>query len=319
MSTPHGLRSASSRCAQLAAPSPAVLAAYAHCAGIARRSGSSFLAAFWMFPREQRRALHAIYAFCRLVDDIADDPALRGDRGMLLERWHEELIDAYRGKARHPVGIALGDAVERFALPEQCFLDLLAGIEADLRGGEFQTFADLEHYCYCVASTIGLLVCGVRGLRGERVRDYAVNLGIAVQLTNVLRDVGEDAATGRVYLAREDREAYGVTLESLRAPTHCDPLARLLAVYAARARARYAEAQRALPAELRRKLRPAQAMGAIYRELLAALERRDFPHHGPALRLSKPRRIAIAAREWLGIGAMASFAQRAEGERRPSE
>ena len=151
-----------------AAPSPAVVAAYAHCAEITRRSGSSFLAAFWMFPREQRRALHAIYAFCRLVDDIADDPALRGDRGMLLERWHDELVDAYRGKARHPVGIALGDAVHRFHLPEDCFLDLLAGIEADLRGAEIETFAELEHYCYCVASTIGLLVCGVRGLHGER-------------------------------------------------------------------------------------------------------------------------------------------------------
>lgn len=288
-----------------AAPSPAVLDAYAHCAGIARRSGSSFLAAFWMFPREQRRALHAIYAFCRLVDDIADDPALRGDRRMLLERWHEELVDAYRGKARHPVGIALGDAVQRFALPEQCFLDLLAGIAADLRGGEFETFAELEHYCYCVASTIGLLVCGVRGLRGDLVRDYAVHLGIAVQLTNVLRDVGEDAAAGRVYLAREDREACGVPREALVAAARSEPLARLLSLYAARARTRYALAQRALPAELRRRLRPAQAMGAIYRELLDALERRDFPQHGPALRLSKPRRVAIAAREWLGMGANA--------------
>jgi phytoene synthase len=300
-----GLRSPSARSARLAraAPSPAVLDAYAHCAGIARRSGSSFLAAFWMFPREQRRALHAIYAFCRLVDDIADDPALRGDRGMLLERWHEELVDAYRGKARHPVGIALGDAVHRFELPEQCFLDLLAGIEADLLGGEFETFAELEHYCYCVASTIGLLICGVRGLHSDRVRDYAVHLGIAVQLTNVLRDVGEDAAAGRVYLAREDREACGVTFGALLATARSEPLARLLSLYAARARERYAQAQRALPAELRRTLRPAQAMGAIYRELLEALERRDFPQHGPALRLSKPRRVVIAAREWLGIGA----------------
>jgi phytoene synthase len=298
-----------------AAPSPAVLEAYAHCAGIARRSGSSFLAAFWMFPREQRRALHAIYAFCRLVDDIADDPAVHGDRGMLLERWHEELVDAYRGKARHPVGIALGDAVERFALPEECFLDLLAGIETDLRGGEFETFAELEHYCYCVASTIGLLVCGVRGLRGARVRDYAVHLGIAVQLTNVLRDVGEDAAAGRIYLARDDREACGVERDALVAQVRSEPVARLLALYAARARARYAQAQHALPAELRRRLRPAQAMGAIYRELLGALERSDFPQHGPALRLSKPRRMAIAAREWLGMGAQAGFAQRAQVSR----
>jgi len=286
-------------------PSPAVLDAYAHCAGIARRSGSSFLAAFWMFPREQRRALHAIYAFCRLVDDIADDPALRGDRGMLLERWHEELVDAYRGKARHPVGIALGDAVHRFHLPEDCFLDLLAGIAIDLRGDEIETFAELEHYCYCVASTIGLLVCGVRGLRGANVRDYAVNLGIAVQLTNVLRDVGEDAAAGRIYLAREDREAFGVTVQSLAAPAHSDALARLLETYARRARERYVLAQRLLPGEHRRSLRPAQAMGAIYRELLEALERRDFPTHGPAFRLSKPRRVAIAAREWLGMGASA--------------
>jgi phytoene synthase len=278
-----------------------MLDAYAHCAEIARRSGSSFLAAFWMFPRAERRALHAIYAFCRLVDDIADDPALRGDRGMLLERWHEELVDAYRGKARHPVGIALGDAVHRFHLPEECFLDLRAGIEADLRGGEVETFTQLENYCYCVASTIGLLVCGVRGLRGARVRDYAVHLGIAVQLTNVLRDVGEDARSGRIYLAREDREAFGVTAQALVAPTRSEPLARLLAAYASRARSRYAEAQRALPAEHRRSLRPAQAMGAIYRELLDALERHDFPTQGPALRLSKPRRIAIAAREWLGI------------------
>jgi 15-cis-phytoene synthase len=288
-----------------AIPAPAVQAAYAHCAEIARRSGSSFLAAFWMFPRAERRALHAIYAFCRLVDDIADDPALRGDRAMLLERWHEELVDAYRGKARHPVGIALGDAVHRFHLPEDCFLDLLAGIEIDLRGAEIETFAELEHYCYCVASTIGLLVCGVRGLRGASVRDYAVNLGIAVQLTNVLRDVGEDATAGRIYLAREDRDACGVTAESLRAHVEGEPLARLLALYAARARARYAQAQRALPPELRRRLRPAQAMGAIYRELLDALEQRGFPQRGPALRLSKSRRVAIAAREWLAIGGQA--------------
>ena len=303
----------------MVAPAPAVLDAYAHCAEIARRSGSSFLAAFWMFPRAERRALHAIYAFCRLVDDIADDPALHGDRGMLLERWHEELVDAYRGKARHPVGIALGDAVVRFALPEDCFLDLLRGIEADLRGGEVETFGELERYCYCVASTIGLLVCGVRGLHGARVRDYAVHLGIAVQLTNVLRDVGEDARGGRVYLAREDREKFGVSVDALASGAPSEPLAQLLAHYAARARSRYAQAQRALPAELARSLRPAQAMGAIYRELLETLERRNFPHAGPALRLSKPRRVAIAAREWLGMGGVAaSCAQRGAAERRPS-
>ncbi len=284
---------------------PAVHDAYAHCASVARRSRSSFLAAFWMFPADQRRALNAIYAFCRLADDIADDPAVRGDRSALLALWREELADAYRGKARHPVGIALGDAVHRFCLPEDCFVDLLAGIEADLHATPIETLADLEHYCYCVASTIGVLVCGVRGLRRERIGEYAVQLGIAVQLTNVLRDVGEDAASGRVYLAREDMRRLGVTPESLHADQPDEPLRRLLALYAERARDHYRRARRALPADAARALRPAQAMGAIYRDLLEALQERDFPCLGPALRLSRARRVAVVTRVWLGREAYA--------------
>ena len=282
-----------------------VRAAYAHCARVSRRSHSSFLAAFWLFPGDQRRALHAIYAFCRLADDIADDPSVRGDRSALLSLWREELASAYRGKARHPVGIALGDAVHRFRLPESCFRDLLDGIEFDLRGTPIETFAELEHYCYCVASTVGILVCGVRGLHGDAVRAYARELGIAVQLTNVLRDVGEDASEGRIYLAREDLRRFGVDPESLRAREPSEPLHHLLACYAERASERYARAQQLLPAESRRVLRPAQAMGAIYRDLLATLQQRDFPCLGPALRLSKARRVAVAARVWLGGEAFA--------------
>jgi phytoene synthase len=279
-----------------------VKAAYAHCAEIARASGSSFLAAFWMFPRDQRRALHAIYAFCRLADDIADDPEVEGDRQRLLARWRDELSDAYRGKARHPVGVALGDAVHRFHLPEDTFLDLLSGIEADLLGRPIERFEDLERYCYCVASTVGLLIVGVRGIRGDAVRAYATELGIAVQLTNVLRDVGEDAADGRVYLAAEDLARMGVAEADLAGGEASEPVRLLLAVYAERARIRYERAERALPGELRRQLRPAQAMGAIYRDLLDTLQARGFPCLGPSLRLSKTRRIAIAARVWLGAG-----------------
>jgi phytoene synthase len=281
---------------------PEVRAAYAHCAAIARASGSSFLAAFWMFPREQRRALHAIYAFCRLADDIADDPEVREDRQLLLRRWRDVLSDAYRGKSSHPVGIALGDAVHRFHLPEDCFLDLLAGVEADLLGQPIERFEDLEHYCYCVASTVGRLIVGVRGLRGDAVREYATELGIAVQLTNVLRDVGEDAASGRVYLAREDLARMGVCEASLAQGEASEDVRLLLALYAERARIRYERAERALPDDIRRRLRPAQAMGAIYRDLLETLQARGFPCLGPSVRLSKTRRLAIAARVWMGAG-----------------
>lgn len=280
--------------------SPEVRAAYAHCGRVVRRSQSSFAAAFWLFPRPRRRALHALYAFCRLADDIADDPGVHGDRRRLLERWRAELTDAYLGKARHPVGIALGDAVHRFRLPQDVFLDLLNGVESDLEGEAIETFEQLRRYCYCVASTVGLLVVHVLEARSPRSFEYAEALGIAVQLTNVLRDVGEDAAAGRIYLAREDLGRLGVRPESLCGPRMSEELRLLLALYAERARLYYERAELLLPDEDRRRLRPAEAMGRIYRALLEDLHAKGFPCLGASLRLSKPRRLAIAASTWLG-------------------
>jgi phytoene synthase len=285
-------------------PSTAELrAAQRHCAQVVRRSDSSFAAAFWMFPRDQRRALHAIYAFCRLADDIADDPDVRGDREELLRRWREELTAAYLGKARHPVGVALGDAVHRFRLPEMLFLELLKGVESDLGGEPMQTFDDLRRYCYRVASTVGLLVVRVLGVGNPRALEYAESLGIAVQLTNVLRDVGADASEGRVYLAREDLDRFGVTPESLQGSHLSEPLRLLLALYAERARIHYDRAAAALLPGDRRRLRPAEAMGRIYRVLLEELHGRGFPclQESP-LRLSRGRRLGIAVTTWLGVG-----------------
>ncbi len=276
--------------------------AYAHCAGITRRSGSSFAAAFWMLPRERRRALHAIYAFCRLADDIADDPEVEGDRDRLLVRWHDELDRAYHGQPSHPVGLALADAVRRFELPQEVFEDLLRGIESDLREEPIETFADLERYCYRVASTVGLLIVRLLGARSLRSQEYARNMGIAVQLTNVLRDVGEDAASGRIYLPRADLAEMDIPPENLAAGKLTDELRMLFALYAERARIYYERAARALPPEERGILRPAEAMGGIYRALLEELQARRFPClHETPLRLSKPRRLTIAASAWIGL------------------
>jgi phytoene synthase len=276
---------------------PELAAAYAHCAQVTRRSGSSFAAAFWMLPRPRRRALHAIYAFCRLADDIADSPDVRGDRKRLLERWREELAA--------PVGIALGDAVHRYRLPQDVFEDLLRGIESDLAGETIETFEDLERYCYRVASTVGLLIVHVLEARNPRSLDYARAMGIAVQLTNVLRDVGTDAASGRVYVAREDLARMNVSPEGLRGGLMTDEIRLLLALYAERARIYFERAERALPPDDRRTLRPAEAMGRIYRALLEELRARGFPCLEEPLRLSKPRRLAIAASAWLGVGGTA--------------
>jgi phytoene synthase len=286
--------------------SPEVAAAYAHCAGVVRHSGSSFAPTFWMLPPPKRRALCAVYAFCRLADDLADDPRVDGDRLRLLELWRAELEAAYRGKALHPVGVALGHAVHRFALPEEHFVDLLRGVQSDLLGEVMETFDDLERYCYRVASTVGLLVVRLLGFQNPQTLEYARTLGIAVQLTNVLRDVGEDAAEDRIYLAREDLARLAVTPEALLSARVLTPQLRLLfALYAERARIYYDRAAELLPDDDRRRLRTARAMGCIYRSLLEELHRRGFPCLDQSLRLSKPRRLAIAARTWLGVGASA--------------
>jgi phytoene synthase len=282
-----------------------VLSAYEHCAALTRRSGSSFAAAFWMLGRPQRRAVHAIYAFCRLADDVADDPAVRGDRSALLARWRAELDAAFAGRAVHPVGIALADAVRRFDLPRGVFLDLLAGIESDLRGDPIETFGDLRLYCHRVASTVGLLLVRVLGAGHPRALAYAEHMGIAVQLTNVLRDVGEDAAHGRIYLAREDLARLGVTPDDLRRRELTEPIRLLLALYAERARIFYERAEASLADGDRAALRPAEAMGCIYRRLLETLQEQGFPCMQRPVRLSKPRRLAIAAGAWLGLGAAA--------------
>jgi phytoene synthase len=296
------------------APAPDVIEAYAHCAGVTRASGSSFASAFWMFQRPRRRALHAIYAFCRLADDIADDPDVGGDRRALLARWRAELHAAYHGAPRHPVGLALSDAARRFELPEELFLELLEGVATDLEGAPMESFEDLRRYCHRVASTVGLLVVRVLGARGARVFEYADNLGTAVQLTNVLRDVGQDAAQGRIYLAREDLARLGVSEASLRARRMTEEIRLLLAFYAERARLYYDRAACLLPDEERWRLRPAEAMGRIYRDLLEELQSRGFPCLGTPLRLSSRRRLAIAAATWVGRGVLAPQRRRPPGE-----
>jgi phytoene synthase len=254
-----------------------------------------------MLPKPKRNALHAIYAFCRLADDIADDPEIAGDRTALLARWREELDGAYRGKARHAVGIALSDTIERFRLPEGVFLDLLAGVEFDLVDGPIETFDDLRLYCYRVASTVGLLVVRILSFENPRSLEFAETLGIAVQLTNVLRDVGDDASTGRIYLPKDELERFGVSTESVFAGSKTDELRLMLSFYAKRAASYYERAEKLLPDEDRRSLRPATAMGRIYRALLDELIEHQFPCFEQPLRLSKPRRVAIAAKVWMGM------------------
>jgi phytoene synthase len=273
---------------------PRLEQAYDFCRDVTRRSSSNFFSAFQLLAPVQRRALFAVYAFCRFVDDVADDAAVR-DPGRLLALWRGELASVYAGTPTRKVGVALADAVARFGLDRRHFEDILRGVEMDLTARRYQTFAELEEYCYLVASAVGLLCIEIFGYTSPAARGYAVDLGRAFQLTNILRDVEEDARRGRIYLPLEDLKQFGVAEDELLSGRYSPRLGALLAFECGRARAFYLRANGTLPAEDRRSLAVAEAMRAIYERLLHRIEARRFDVFG--------RRVALPAYEKLGLAA----------------
>lgn len=281
----------------MTAPVSDLVAAREYCHDVTRRSGSSFLAAFRLLPAEQRAALDAVYAFCRFLDDVADD-GTRPDPSVLLAHWRAELEAAFAGTPRHPIGIALADAVRRFALPREPFEELIAGVEMDLVRRRYATFGELERYCYRVASTVGLVCIGIFGCRTPDAEAYAVDLGIAFQLTNILRDVGEDARRGRIYLPLEDLAQYACDEETILEGRWTPAVGALLAFECGRARAYYLRARLALAPEHRPPLAPAEAMRAIYERLLARIESRRFDVFGGRVALPRYEKMGLALAAW---------------------
>lgn len=281
----------------IGAPARNLQQAYAYCQQVARRSSSNFYYAFHLLGPERRAALCAVYAFCRFVDDIADD-AGRREPAALLERWRAELARVFAGTAEHPIGCALVDAVRRFALPRQPFLDLIDGVEMDLTRRRYETFDDLSQYCYRVASTVGLLCIEIFGYQHPSARDYAVNLGIALQLTNILRDVHEDAQRGRIYLPLEDLRRFDCTEAVLLSGQFSPRVEALMAFECSRARTYYRSARAALTAADRGSLVAAEAMRSIYERLLDRIEARHFNVFGPKVTLPRYEKVTLALAAW---------------------
>jgi phytoene synthase len=267
---------------------------------VTRQSRTSFYYAFLVLPEEKRRALYAVYAFCRAVDDCVDEEGGEGEAG--LARWLAEAHRAYAGTPQTELGRELAEAVARFPIPRGCFEDVVAGCRMDLTTRRYATFADLRVYCGRVASAVGLASIEIFGYADPRTREYAVELGLALQLTNILRDVGPDAARDRLYLPLEDLAACGVSEEEVlgaaRDPEakHPPGLGRLLAREADRARSHYEAAAAALPRRDRRSMLAAEIMGAIYRGVLEEWARRGHPVGGVRVQLGRPRKIALALR-----------------------
>lgn len=271
---------------------------------LTRKSRSNFYYAFLTLPRPRREALYAVYAFCRTVDDIADlgqaqgaDPAeLRAE----LNRWRHEVARCYEpGEApRHPIAQRLAVAVQRYRIPREALEAIVDGVEMDLAGVVYETAEDLYPYCYRVASAVGLSAIEIFGYTDARARDYAVNLGIALQLTNIIRDVGADAQAGRLYVPREDLRAFGITVEDLQRGRYTPGFVALMEHQAARARGFYRAAREAFPVADARSLVAAEIMGRIYWALLGEIEARRFRVFEGRVTLPAYRKVAIALRCW---------------------
>jgi len=274
-------------------------AAYEYCATRTRRASSNFYWGFRLLTPERRRSLCAVYAFCRAADDIADEPGTTRDPERLLGRWREELDAVYRGRPRHPIGIALADTVERFAIAREHFEAVITGVETDLRRDRYESWeGDLAAYCHCVASSVGLIAIEIFGYTNPSARQYAVHLGLAFQLTNILRDVAEDARRGRIYLPREDLARFGCPEEDVLAGHCTDAFRRVMAFECARAGEHYGRARFLLAEEDRPTLAPAEAMRLIYEQLLRRVMFRRYDVFGPKVRLTRPEKAGLAVAAW---------------------
>jgi phytoene synthase len=270
---------------------------------ITKQSGSNLALAFVLLPPEKRAAMSALYAYCRQVDDIADEDAVPvGDRAEELARWRSETLRASEGgQVSIPVLRELQPFMAQYRLPFRLFDELITGVEMDLVTTRHADPAALEKYCYHVASVVGLLSIEVFGYRDPACRDYADALGKALQLTNILRDVGNDAQRGRIYLPLSDLAAHGVTEEEILAGHSSDRFRALARTMADRARGFYARARAVLPKGEQDSMMTAELMGAVYWRLLVELEARQFPVLSPKpWRLSRARKLGIVFRMWLG-------------------
>ncbi|HYN11322.1 MAG TPA: presqualene diphosphate synthase HpnD, partial [Burkholderiales bacterium] len=236
-----------------------------YCQQKAAASGSSFYYSFLFLPAERRRAITALYAFCREVDDVVDeglDPQLAAIK---LAWWRTEVGNMFAGNPQHPVTKALGVLKDEFSITADRLNEIIDGMEMDLNQTRYLDWAGLERYCYRVAGVVGLLAAGIFGYRDARTLDYARHLGIAFQLTNIIRDVGEDARKNRIYLPAEDLQRFKVPAADLLQARESAEFHQLMAFQAERARSHYRQAAAALPAGDRRAQRPGLIMAAIYR------------------------------------------------------
>jgi phytoene synthase len=268
-------------------------------ATITKTSNTSFYYSFAVLPKHKREAISAVYAFCRYTDDIVDEGTDQGRKVVLLRKWRMELGQALRGSSTFPLLNQLSATARKFNIPVDHFYDLIRGMEMDLGKTRYETFEELREYCYLVASTVGLMCRQIFGYKNESTREYAINLGIALQLTNILRDVKDDAKRGRIYLPREDLRQFGYTEEDLLAGRYTPAFVDLMRFECERARQYFDAARNALKDEDKYYFFAARIMWSIYAHLLRRIERSNYNVFGHRIALPRVLKLLIAFRYWL--------------------
>lgn len=269
-----------------------------YCQQKAAQSGSSFYYSFLFLPPHRRRAITALYAFCREVDDVVDECTDVTIARTKLAWWRTEVAAIYAGKASHPVGKALAAVMADFKLPQDRLLEIIDGMEMDLTQHRYPDFAALRIYCHRVAGVVGLLSAEIFGYTDPRTLDYAENLGLAFQLTNIIRDVGEDARRDRIYLPLDELARFNVTVGDIIHASATADFFRLMEFQAQRALEYYDKAFAALPACDRKAQRPGLIMAAIYRALLAEIRADGMRVLTQRTALTPLRKLWIAWRTW---------------------
>jgi len=270
-----------------------------YCQDKAAASGSSFYYSFMFLPPERRQAITALYAFCREVDDVVDecrDPSIAQSK---LEWWRHEVELISAGKPQHPVSQALQDVSTRFTLPQEQLLEIIDGMEMDLQQTRYLDFKGLQLYCYRVASVVGLLSAEIFGYTDRQTLKYAHDLGLAFQLTNIIRDVGEDARRGRIYLPIDELQRFDVPAKDILEARHSDRFLALMQFQAERAEKYYDQAFSQLPDCDRKTQRPGLVMAAIYRTLLKEIRQDGFQVLDRRTSLTPLRKVWLAGTTWL--------------------
>ncbi len=266
---------------------------------IAKKSNSSFYYAFNLLPAEQRDAMNTVYAFCRQTDDIVDEGSIPDDiKYEKLRKWRIELEKSLDGQSDYALINKLSKTIQNFSIPLEPFFDLIKGMEMDLQKKRYLTFNDLQTYCYNVASTVGLMCIEIFGYRHPSAKDFAINLGIALQLTNILRDVKKDAEKGRIYLPKEDLEKFNYNESDVFNNTYNENFQRMMKYQVERAREYFNAATACLNREDKKAMFAARAMQHIYSRMLNKIVDADYNVYQNKIKISTFKKVGISLGVW---------------------